>query len=149
MTPRNRRLSPGALRDPRVLEMYIRAQVLPRFMVRLREIEDQLAEHRLELERAYRELRQSCGDDPVLFERRWTAAARAWPFGELNELILQHNEYYPIERALPIDPRTGDYVTISGHPYERELVGPEWILERFPARVAVGEARSAGPAARP
>jgi hypothetical protein len=123
-----------SLTDPRALERYIRAQVLPRFVVRLREIEDQLIIQRAALERAYRELRQECGDDPALFERRWTETARAWRFGDLNDLIAEHNEYYPIERALPIDPRSGDYVTISGRPYEREPVGPEWILERFPAR---------------
>jgi hypothetical protein len=142
MASRNR-LSQNALRDPRALERYIRAQILPRFMVRLREIEDQLAEHRMALERAYRELLESCGEDAALFERRWTAAARAWPFHELNELIEEHNEYYPIERRLPVDPRTGDYVTISGRPYRRELVGPEWILERFPARASSSSAGTA------
>ena len=31
-------------------------------------------------------------------------------FDELNELIGQHNEWYPIERDLPMDLRTRDYV---------------------------------------
>ena len=50
----------------------------------------------------------------------------------MNELIAQHNEYYPIERSLPIDLRTGDYLTLSGRPYRREPLDGEWMLERFP-----------------
>ena len=132
MAPGNRRLSRYALTNPRSLEAYIRAQVMPRFISRLREIDDQLAEHRLGLERAYRRLEEICGADDELFARRWTETARSWPFHEVNELIGEHNEYYPIERGLPVDPRTGEYVTITGRSYEREPVGPDWILERFP-----------------
>ena len=133
MTPAGRRsLSRRALQDPRAIETYIRSAMLPRFMQRLREIEDRLAEHRIALERAHRELRASCGRDPELFAQRWREIAWAWRFDEVNELIRQHNEYYPIERNLPVDPRTGDYVTIVGRPYQREPLGPEWILERFP-----------------
>jgi hypothetical protein len=119
--------------DPRVLERYIRAQVLPRFIVRLREIDDHLAEHRLALGRAYRELQQRCGEDRRLFEQRWTEIAHGWRFDEVNGLIHEHNEYYPIERSLPVNPRTGDYVSITGRSYWREPLGPTWILEHFPA----------------
>jgi hypothetical protein len=121
------------LADPRALERYIRAQILPRFIVRLREIEDSVVEHRLALERAYRDLKLACGEDTEQFALRWTETANRWRFDEVNALIAEHNEYYPAERGLPVDPRTGDYVTISGRPYERELLGPDWILERFPA----------------
>jgi hypothetical protein len=131
MGTRNRRPTLG---DLSAVEAYIRAQVLPRFIVRLREIEDRLAEHRLALERAYGDLEEECGEDRRLFESRWTETAYAWRFHEVNDLIREHNEYYAIERALPVDPRTGEYVTISGRSYERDLVGPAWILERFPPR---------------
>ncbi len=124
---RRRRLS-----GPRSLESYIRSAVLPRFIERLREIEDQLAEHQVALRRAYQELDERCGDDRDLFERQWRAIALRWRFDGLNELIRQHNEYYPIERNLPLDPRTGDYLVVSGRPYRRKPVGPEWIFERFP-----------------
>jgi hypothetical protein len=101
-------------------------------MQRLREIEDELTHQRILLERTYRELRESCGHEAELFERRWRETAERWRFDELNELIRQHNEYYPIERNLPVDPRTGDYVKIVGRSYRREPVGAGWILERFP-----------------
>ena len=32
-----------------------------------------------------------------------------------------------------MDPRTRDFVQINGKPYQRELLGAGWILERFPA----------------
>ena len=51
----------------------------------------------------------------------------------MNELIGQHNEWFPIERQLPIDPRTRDYVLVGGRPYRRDELGPEWVLEKFPA----------------
>jgi hypothetical protein len=119
--------------DPRALEAYIRSGLLPRFSQRLRTIEDDLAEHRMRLADAYAETQRACLGDAPLFEERWRAAAHAWDFDAVNELILQHNEYYPIERNLPVNPRTGDYVTPAGRPYWRVPAGPEWILEQFPA----------------
>ena len=121
------------LADPAVVEQYIRGGVMPRFMQRLREIDDELTIHRSRLGFAYSEMRRGDGDDPAAFGERWRRLAHSWSFDRVNELIHQHNEYYPIERDLPVDPRTGDYVTVTGRPYRREPVGPEWILERFPA----------------
>jgi glucose-6-phosphate 1-dehydrogenase len=123
-----------SLADPNLVEKYIRGQVLPRFMQRLREIEDELARHRSRLADAYEELWVSCGHDSQTFEQRWRATAHSWRFDHVNELIHSHNEHYPIERRLPINPRTGDYLTTSGRPWRREPAGPKWILERFPAR---------------
>ena len=119
--------------DAGALERYIRSAILPRYMVRLRQIEDDLAHTRALVERAYRELRAACAGDPDLFARRWRETAESWRFDELNELIRQHNEYYPIERNLPVDPRTGDYVTIIGRSHRREVLDADWILERWPA----------------
>ena len=48
-------------------------------------------------------------------------------------LIEQHNDWYPIERQLPMDPRTGDYVRFAGRSYRRPVLGAHWILEHFPA----------------
>ena len=116
-----------------MVEAYIRSGVIPRFMRRLREIEDELARHERRLERTYQELQLACAGDTRMFEERWRTVARGWRFDRVNELIWQHNEYYPIERNLPVDPRTGDYVTVRGRSYRREYAGESWILERFPA----------------
>lgn len=117
---------------PDAVERYIRGAVMPRFMQRLRDIDAELRLHSTRLARRHLELREECSDAEE-FARRWRELARRWSFDRVNELIHQHNEYYPIERNLPIDQRTGDYLTVSGRSYRREPVGPEWILGRFPA----------------
>jgi len=48
-------------------------------------------------------------------------------------LIAQHNDWYPVERDLPLNPRTGDYVCVGGRSYRRPVLGAEWVLEHFPA----------------
>ena len=123
-----------SLADPNLVEKYIRGQVMPRFMQRLREIDGEVHRHKRNLEQAHTALAQECRGDPEAFERRWVQTAHAWRFDHLNALIRQHNEYYPTERRLPINPRTGDYITVGGRPWRRELMGPGWILERFPVR---------------
>ena len=61
------------------------------------------------------------------------ARARVARSTHLNVLIEQHNDWYPIERQLPMDPRTGDYVRFAGRSYRRPVLGAHWILEHFPA----------------
>jgi len=68
----------------------------------------------------------------VAAARRWEAIAHAARFDDLNDLIRQHNEWYPIERDLPMDLRTRDYVLINGRSYRRPLLSPQWVLEQFP-----------------
>jgi hypothetical protein len=101
-------------------------------MERVLEIDGRLAALRSRLERAYSALRDEAGDDAE-FARRWRAYAERCRFGELNELIRRHNEWYPIERDLPMNPRTGDYVTFSGRSHRRPELTSRWVLERFPA----------------
>lgn len=116
------------------MEAYLRANHPPRYMQRLREIEDSFRVHRRRLEAAYLALGDACGDDADLFADRWQVTAHAWPFGALNELIREHNEWYPVEANLPMDPRTRDYVAVHGQSYRRKELGPEWVLEHFPLR---------------
>jgi hypothetical protein len=117
----------------RSLEDYLRAGVRPRWMERLIEIERGTARELRRLGEAHAALREACGADAAAFARRWQAIAATWPFDELNELIRQHNAWYPIERDLPMDLRTRDYVPINGRSYRRAELGREWVLERFPA----------------
>jgi hypothetical protein len=117
----------------RSLEEYLRAGVRPRWMERLIEIERGTKRERRRLAKAYADVRAACGDDHAAFARRWRAIARSWPFDELNELIRTHNEWYPVERDLPMDLRTRDYVLINGRSYRRRELDAEWVLEQFPA----------------
>jgi hypothetical protein len=127
-----RPISERARQSQRSLEAYLRAGVRPRWMERLIEIERGTKRERRRLQAAYEALRDECHETE--FARRWRATARAWDFEELNELIRTHNEWYPVERDLPMDLRTRDYVLINGRSYRRRELGPDWILEQFPAR---------------
>jgi hypothetical protein len=131
--PTGRPLSSRARQAQRSLENYLKSGVRPRWMERIADIDLGVARERRRIEVAYNGLRRDCGDDAGEFARRWRAFAASCTFGKLNELIRQHNDWYPIERDLPMDPRTGDYVPIHGRSYRRQELDEMWILERFPA----------------
>lgn len=127
-------LSRRARQTRRTVEAYLAAGVMPRYMERLREIEGERKRLRRQAERAYRSLQKSCGEDREEFARRWRERVHRFDFEDVNQLIREHNEWYPTESGLPLDPRTKDYVTIRGRSYRRSPLGPEWVLEQFPAR---------------
>jgi hypothetical protein len=129
-------LSRRARQTRRSVEAYLKGGVLPRHMERLREIETETDEQRKRLEHAYRVLQESCAGDRGAFSRLWRRRAESWGFDKVNELIRQHNEWYPIESSLPMDPRTRDYQRIRGRSYRREEIGPDWVLHHFPAEPA-------------
>ena len=116
----------------RTIESYLKSGALPRWMERIGDIDRGIANERRKLRSAHLRLAEECGDDPAEFAARWRAIAAEWSFGELNELIAQHNAWYPIERDLPMDLRTRDYVLINGRSFRRPLLGAAWILEQFP-----------------
>jgi hypothetical protein len=132
-TARGRPLSRRARQTQRSVEAYLKAGVRPRWMERVDEIDQGVRAEKQRLARAYRALQEECGEDPSAFAVRWHALARSWRFDHLNVLIEQHNDWYPIERQLPMDPRTGDYVRFAGRSYRRPILGLHWILEHFPA----------------
>jgi hypothetical protein len=127
-----RPLSSRARQTARSVEAYLKAGVRPRWMERLIEIERGMARERGRLAEEHRALGLECGEDREAFARRWRERAAAWRFDDLNELIEQHNQWYPMERQLPMDVRTRDYVPVNGRSYRRPLLGPEWVLEHFP-----------------
>lgn len=127
-------LSERTLQRERTVESYLRGDAIPRYMQRAAEIERGLRDHQRRLAGAHARLREACGADAERFAREWETRAQTWDLAPLNALIRQHNEWYPVERDLPMDPRTGDYVLVHGRSHRRALVGPAWILERFPAR---------------
>jgi hypothetical protein len=132
LDPEGRPLSRRARQTQRSLEAYLKAGVKPRWMERLAEIDRGIAAERRYVERAYRALASECGRDLRGFSRRWRAFAQAYEPTALNELIRQHNEWYPIERDLPMDPRTRDYVPVHGRSYRRPALDRDWVLQRFP-----------------
>jgi hypothetical protein len=127
-----RPFSDRARQTKRSLEHYLKAGMRPRWMERLIEIERGIARHKRLLQETYDQLREECGPDRARFRRRWRALAEAWSFGDLNDLIRTHNEWYPVERDLPMDLRTRDYVPVNGRSYRRRELDTAWILEQFP-----------------
>jgi len=130
---KGRPLSSRARQTQRSVDSYLKAGVRPRWMERVGDIDAGILRERRRLSDVYRALQGECGHDRAAFAERWRAIARRWPFAELNELIDQHNEWYPIERDLALDPRTGEYVRVAGRSYRRPVLGPAWVLEQFPA----------------
>lgn len=128
-----RRLSRRAEQSQRSLEAYLKAGNRPRWMARLAEIEEGTKREERRLAEAYRALQAQTRGAPEAFAERWTDVVARWDFGELNVLIEQHNEWYPIERQLPVNPRTGEYVLVNGRSYRRRVLDADWVLERFPA----------------
>jgi hypothetical protein len=114
----------------RTVDEYLRAGARPRWMERLLEIDRGIARERRRLARAYEALRAETAPDA--FPQRWRELADTWCFDEVNLLIQQHNDWYPIERDLPMDLRTRDYVRVGGRSYRRAPLGPAWVLEQFP-----------------
>jgi hypothetical protein len=108
----------------RSIEAVLRGDALPRYMRRARDIERAVHAHREALAEAYAQ-RNSAGE--------WRRTVAGWDFSEVNTLVEQHNAWYPIERDLPIDLRTRDYVLINGHDYRKRPLDAAWALELFPA----------------
>ncbi len=128
-------LTRTSMQRQRTIEGYLASSAPPRWMERLAQVDHGIARERRRLAEAYEELRAACGGDAERFAARWRAAARAWAFDDgLNVLIEQHNDWYPIERNLAMDPRTRDYVLVNGRSYRRPMLDAEWVLREFPPR---------------
>jgi hypothetical protein len=125
-----RRLSRRSLQTPRAVENYLTAGGPPRWMERLAQIDRGVAREKARLAEEYLSLRRDSSRRE--FAERWRAFAGRQRFDDLNELIDQHNEWYPVERNLPMDIRTRDYVLIHGRSYRRPRLDARWVLEQFP-----------------
>ena len=131
-----RRISRRSLRNASSVEQYLQAGVVPRFIERANQIEGGINRHRRRLERAYEWARERHAGDPEEFARYWRELAESWRFDDINELIDEHNRWYPAERRLPLNPRTGDYLTIGNREWRRRRLDAAWILEQFPLETA-------------
>lgn len=145
-TPRGRRRPTVA---PRTIESYLKANSAPRYMRRLREIEAEYRSQRRRLEMAYGALAEALSHDPERFSESWREQARTWRFDRLNELIGEHNAWYPMESNLPMDPRTRDYRPVRGASHRRVPLGVAWVLEHFPPVLRLAGSRPSPPAMAP
>lgn len=121
------------MQTARTLEGYFAASAPPRWMERTAAVDRGIAREEAALGERHSALRAEHAGDPEAFARRWRAVVADWLFDpEVNELIEQHNAWYPIERRLPFDLRTRDYVLVNGRSYRRPVLTVDWALERFP-----------------
>jgi hypothetical protein len=120
------------LTEPQTVESYLRGSSPPRYMQRLRQIETEFTAQCRRLRAAYEALLEAHGADREAFARRWRARAGTWRFEPLNELVREHNAWYPVETSLPMDPRTRNFVPVRGASYRRVELGAEWVLKHFP-----------------
>lgn len=129
-----RPLSERARLAQRSAESYLTgANNPPRWMERAVEIERRIRRERRRLEAERAELRERFGEDRAGFAGAWRDVAAARDYRELNALIAEHNEWYPIERNLPVHPVTGEWVTALGRSHVRAELGPDWVLREYPA----------------
>ncbi|HEX4720644.1 MAG TPA: hypothetical protein VH300_19140 [Thermoleophilaceae bacterium] len=131
-----RRIARRSLRNVSSVERYLQAGVIPRFIERANQIESGIHRHHKRLERAYEWAQEHHGDNPEGFAAYWRDLAEHWRFDDINELIDEHNRWYPAERRLPLNPRTGDYLTIGNRDWRRRPLDAAWILEQFPVETA-------------
>jgi hypothetical protein len=129
-TKRPRRVRRRKLQYAHAVENYLTAGGPPRWMERLAEIDRGIAREQRRLAEEYAAMRSWAGAE---FAARWRAFVERQRFDDLNELIDLHNEWYPVERNLPMDIRTRDYVLIHGRSYRRPRLDAAWVLEQFPA----------------
>lgn len=132
-----RPLTERARQAQRSVESYLLGAINPpRWMERVAEIDRRLKRERRLLEGERRALRVRHGADAAGFAAAWRAFARergrSPEYRELNELIRAHNEWYPVERNLPVNPLTGEFVRVAGRSFLRPVVGEAWILREFP-----------------
>jgi hypothetical protein len=135
--------------DPGTIDVagYVAASLgPPRWLERLQDIEAEELRIVGELRRAWLALAGAADATPARFADAWRNEASAVELAELNLLIAQHNEYFPIERNLPFDLRTRDYRAPWGIAWRRQPRDGAWVLERLPADLGV--ARAALAAAR-
>ena len=138
---KRQRLRRRVLAEPESVESYLRGNSPPRYMQRLRQIETEFGTQCRRLLAAYEALLEAHGGDAETFARRWQSRARSWRFDRLNDLVREHNAWYPIEANLPMDPRTRNFIPVRGGSYRRVELGAEWVLEHLPPRPTAAHER--------
>ncbi len=128
-------LSRRSRQAQRTIEGYLATGGPPRWMERFMSVENGIRREQRRLGQRYAELRERHADNPGRFAARWREIAHEERFEALNALIRAHNAWYPVERDLPMNPRTGEYVLQLGRDFRRPELTPAWVLEHFPDKL--------------
>jgi hypothetical protein len=131
-------LPPGPGHAPPTLEgILLAAAGPPRFAQRLAEIDGMIARLGDRVAARAERLEAVYGVGSELARARLGREVGSWDLSAVNHLIEAHNRWYPVERGLPMDPRTGDYVPVNGRPYRRPPVDPPALLRLWAQRALV------------
>jgi hypothetical protein len=113
--------------DERVRALTIGA---PAYAIRKRKIED-AEEQWVALLVELREKLEASGVAPADVEHALRRKAETFDYRRVNDLVAQHNRWYPVEANLRIDPKTGGYL-VYGRPWHPET---QFTAERILKRV--------------
>lgn len=105
---------------------------LPNRIERLKRIEGELERQHRRLRTAWTELAMELADDPVAFAERWSERLDRWSFLEHDELVDEHNEWFPIEARLVWNRELDDYRAPFGLPWRKSHVDRAAIASTYP-----------------
>ncbi len=108
----------------------------PAWSRRLKRIYDLTASATAQLDHDWHELAKKARGDRARFATAWQRHVAGVKLEPINELIVRHNCYFPMEANLPMDVKTLDYVNYGGGDYRRPLLDAAWILAQFPPDLA-------------
>ncbi len=104
----------------------------PPYAIRARMIEDIIERLHSELEKQWKAAARHYEDDPKTFARVWKAVIETMNLSELNDLVKEHNTFYPIEANLREHPDTGQLM-IGATPWKpKKKMSARDLLEKFP-----------------
>jgi hypothetical protein len=113
---------------PSIESILLAAAGPPRFAERLATIERLTAELASRAESGREQFEEVYGAGSPLAAARLRREVAGWDLTAVNMLITEHNRYYPIERRLPMDPLTGDYVAVNGRSYRRPNIDHRTVV---------------------
>jgi len=99
------------------------AMGVPSWVRRRRKLEISMEQLRTDLDRRW----------SLTATEDWTAIAQAWDLSPINREIERFNRFYPIERNLPLDPRTRKMFDGGVAWMPLPALDAAWILDAFPA----------------
>jgi hypothetical protein len=108
----------------------------PAWSRRLKRIYDLTAATTAQIDHDWHELAKTARGDRARFAAEWQRHVAGVKLEPINELIVRHNRYFPMEANLPMDVKTLDYVNFGGGDYRRPLLDAAWILAQFPPDLA-------------
>jgi hypothetical protein len=105
----------------------------PPYAVRAKTVEDLTANLLADLKTQWITVAESCRAHSEPFGRIWRAVLDTLELEELNQLIKEHNTFYPMEANLQPDLETGQYKIGNTLWKPKAKITPEYLLGLFPA----------------